>query len=400
MELCKDEASPEDGNGSELPHADTLIVDMSSMKKVVSIDKDQSTVTVEAGISWESLVQVLKEHGLAVENLSAYTKVTVAGAAGTGTHGSGSNILASQFLSMQIVDAKGQLHCIRDPKLFTHLGVLGILSTITLRCVPFFYIKQSCYRFPEWAMLEHLFGSERLMVNVLEEVFSMMLRISIKDAGHPVLCFLRKKAVDGMDDSHSETFFEAPLVRGCLRNHYGGSQSTEKTTLTDCYDAILPDHSTLSRPSDAPMPYYQGEYFVPLSDGLEAINAFLLQARKNASFEKVLPSGFKIRFVRSDDHYMSPCTDLPRTPIFLAFQLSLYGPYAEVDAVLKDIEDGFQRAKVFFTSHWGKCTHGGHAKINGHMKDQAELFDEKRRMLDPENCFLWENSELGKLLVA
>jgi len=308
--------------------------------------------------------------------------------------------LASQFLSMQIVDAKGQLHCIRDPKLFTHLGVLGIVSTITLRCVPLFYIKQSCYRFPEWAMLENLFGSERLMVKALEENFSMMLRISIKDASHPVLCFLRKKAVDGMDDSHSETFFEAPLVRGCLSNNYGGRQSTEKTTLTDCYDAVLPDHSTLSRPSDAPMPYYQGEYFVPLADSLEAINAFLMQAKKNASFEKVLPSGFKIRFVRSDDHYMSPCTNLPCTPFFLAFQLSLYGSYAEVDAVLKDIEDGFQHANVLFTSHWGKCTHGGHAEINGHMKDQAELFNEKRAMFDPENCFLWENSELGKLLLA
>lgn len=400
--LETEETTPKDRGANQLTASDNVIVDMSSMNKVVSLDLDESCVTVEAGISWESLVHHLKEHGLALENLSAYTKVTVGGAAGTGTHGSGSSILANQFLSMQIVDARGELHTITDSRLFTHLGVLGIVSTITLRCVPLFYIKQSCYLFAKWSMLAHLFENQRLMIKVLEDNFSMMLRITIKDDGHPVLCFLRR-AVDSMDDvSHDEAFLEAPLLRGSLGNTcYGGKPGTQETCFTACYDAVLADHSTMNTPSDAPIHYSQGEFFVPLADSLTAINALLQKASTSSGdlFSKVLPSGFKIRFVKSDDHYMSPCTNLASTSFFVAFQLSLYGTTAEVDLVLSQIEEGFRHASVTFTAHWGKCTHGGHAKINGHLKQQAKLFNDQRRALDPDNRFLWETSEVGKLLL-
>merc|ERR1711874_552270 len=111
--------------------------------------------------------------------------------------------------------------------------------------------------------------------------------------------------------------------------------------------------------------------------------------------------GFKLRFIDADEQHMSPCPDVGETKRFTAIQYSCYGDITSVDAVLRRTEEAIARTSVPFTSHWGKLTHSGHAKINGSscLSKRAKLFNEKRKALDPDDCFLWDTSEIAKILL-
>ncbi|MBM3742667.1 MAG: FAD-binding protein, partial [Actinobacteria bacterium] len=66
-----------------------LLVDLSSYRKVIRIDKSNMTVEVESGIQLWVLNEVLHEHGLAMQNLGDIAYQTIAGAISTSTHGTG-----------------------------------------------------------------------------------------------------------------------------------------------------------------------------------------------------------------------------------------------------------------------------------------------------------------------
>jgi FAD/FMN-containing dehydrogenase len=176
--------------GPTSPH---LVVDVSRMNKILHVDKQSLTVTVEAGITYWDLANQLREKGLAVENLSAYPEVTVGGASGTGTHGSGHALhgknQADQFIALEVVNARGDIQRIVDPRLFTHLGVLGVVTAVTLRCIPMFFLKQACYEFADLDVFDSLrIGAFRELAET-DDFYSTMIRIDLVDKmHHPVRC--------------------------------------------------------------------------------------------------------------------------------------------------------------------------------------------------------------------
>ena len=181
-----------------------LVIDMSGMNKILHLDKISLTVTVEAGITYWELANQLRVKGLAVANLSAYPEVTVGGGSGTGTHGSGyafhGKNQADQFISMEVVNARGEVQRIVDPRLFTHLGVLGVVTSITMRCIPMFYLKQTCYEFPDLDTFDNLrIGAFRELADN-EDFYSTMMRIDLVDKRHhPLKCYIRRVATDAND---------------------------------------------------------------------------------------------------------------------------------------------------------------------------------------------------------
>lgn len=281
-----------------------LVVDMSGMNKVIHIDTMSLRVTVEAGITYLELAHQLRMKGLAVANLSAYPEVTVGGGSGTGTHGSGHTFhgrnQADQFISMEVVNARGEVHSIVDPRLFTHLGVLGVVTSITLRCIPMFYLQQTCYDFPDLDTFDSLrIGAFRDLAET-EDFYSTMMRIDLADKRHhPLKCYIRRVAADADDHQYPPSFLGAPLVDNI--------DGEEPFVFSGPYYDVLPDHTTASRKKmPEPGTYHQAEYFVDNRLGSEAVHAFLGEADKDDSFIKALPTGLKCRFVSSDDQWMSP----------------------------------------------------------------------------------------------
>jgi hypothetical protein len=375
-----------------------LVIDMSGMNKILHLDKISLTVTVEAGITYWELANQLRVKGLAVANLSAYPEVTVGGGSGTGTHGSGyafhGKNQADQFISMEVVNARGEVQRIVDPRLFTHLGVLGVVTSITMRCIPMFYLKQTCYEFPDLDTFDNLrIGAFRELADN-EDFYSTMMRIDLVDKRHhPLKCYIRRVATDANDHEYQPTFLGAPLVKN--------EDGEEPFVFTGPYYDVLPDHTTASRKKiPEPGTYHQAEYFVDNRLASEAVHAFLSEADKDHSFIEALPTGLKCRFVSSDDQWMSPTAKIDGVALYLAFQLSLYGSRAEIDSILKRIEQCFSDRKIEFSCHWGKLCRQGHATVNGKFKDRAKAMNVARIQLDPDNAFLDVGSELAKLFVS
>jgi len=126
---------------------DGRMLSLDRLDRVVGVDEGARTVTVEAGMTIRELNRELATRGLALPNLGDIDKQSVAGAIATGTHGTGATFgaLATFVVGMELVTAAGEvvrcsaaeepevLHCAR-----VGLGALGVVTKVTLQCVPAF----------------------------------------------------------------------------------------------------------------------------------------------------------------------------------------------------------------------------------------------------------------------
>jgi L-gulono-1,4-lactone dehydrogenase len=130
---------------------DGVLVDLDRYGRVLGHDPATGRVTVEAGISLHRLSDELDARGLALENMGDIDRQSVAGATQTATHGTGLRFgnLSSQIVGLRlvtgdgtVVEATGPEDGNENPDVFAAgrvgLGALGVLSTVTLRCVPAF----------------------------------------------------------------------------------------------------------------------------------------------------------------------------------------------------------------------------------------------------------------------
>jgi L-gulono-1,4-lactone dehydrogenase len=134
---------------TDIACTDGHLVDLARYTRVIDVDVDTQRVTVEAGIPLERLNLELEARGLALPNLGDIAYQTVAGATQTGTHGTGARLggLATQIVGMRLVLADGSvLDCSADEHADVFavarvgLGALGIVSQVTLQCVPAFHL--------------------------------------------------------------------------------------------------------------------------------------------------------------------------------------------------------------------------------------------------------------------
>ncbi len=129
---------------------DGLLVHLDRMTGIRSLDVPTGRVTVGAGTPLRELNDALAAHGLAMANLGDIDVQTLAGAISTGTHGTGHALggLATQVVGLELVTADGSLvQCSagESPKTFAAarigLGALGVVTAITLQCVPAFALR-------------------------------------------------------------------------------------------------------------------------------------------------------------------------------------------------------------------------------------------------------------------
>ena len=122
-------------------------LDLSGWTGIVSADLASGLVTVRSGTTIRELNAALDALGLALANLGDIDAQTVSGAISTGTHGTGAKLqgMAAQVAGLELVLADGSVvscSATERPDLFNaarvSIGALGVLSTVTLQCVPAF----------------------------------------------------------------------------------------------------------------------------------------------------------------------------------------------------------------------------------------------------------------------
>ena len=148
--------------------ADTEIdhVSTENLNRILDLDPDRMTVTVEGGIDYGTLNKHLYQMGYALHNLASLPHISVAGACSTATHGSGvkNGNLATAVCALEMVTSSGELLCLNesDPDFFgavVNLGALGIVTSVTLRIRPAFQVRQFVSQNLPFSALEDNFDS-------------------------------------------------------------------------------------------------------------------------------------------------------------------------------------------------------------------------------------------------
>lgn len=132
--------------------ADTPLIDIRQMNRVLSFDPERGIVEIEPGIQWPELVAYLvgaqrdraRQWGIAQKQTGA-DRLTLAGSLSANAHGRGLTMkpIIGDVESIRLIDASGrEIECSRtsNSELFSlaigGYGLFGVMSAIRLRLVP------------------------------------------------------------------------------------------------------------------------------------------------------------------------------------------------------------------------------------------------------------------------
>ncbi|MET0910677.1 MAG: FAD-binding protein [Ilumatobacteraceae bacterium] len=362
---------------SSIGSTEGSLVVMDDLRAVVDVDRDRSTVTVEAGIRYTDLAPLLHAEGLALHNLASLPHLSVAGAIATATHGSGdgNQNLAGAVVSIDVVDATGQIVRIErgtddGSAAIVGLGGFGVVATVTLRVEPTFDVAQEVLvGLPVAAGLRHL-----------DEILGSADSVSLftdwrDDSFHQVW---RKYRVDGGADGLAERF--GASVADVSMHPVRGMDAA---ACTPQLGRAAPWHERLPhfRPDAVPSvgAELQSEYFVDRANGAGAVEA--VRALRDRLAGLVLVS--ELRSVAADEFWLSPAYGRDSLAIHFTWRPD---PVA-VTAAVTAIESAL--APFDARPHWAKI-----ARVPpGELRARFPRLDEwaaRRRRFDPGGAFLNE----------
>lgn len=151
--------------------AETILIDMTSLNRVLHFDREKGLIEVEAGLQWPELIDHLiavqagetRQWAIAQKQTGA-DRLTLGGTLSANGHGRGLQMrpIIADVESLDLIDAQGRLQrCSRleNPALFQLViggyGLFGLVYSLKLRLVP----RQKVERFVEIIDLDNLLQS-------------------------------------------------------------------------------------------------------------------------------------------------------------------------------------------------------------------------------------------------
>ncbi len=127
--------------GGVVPVEGGVIVDLTSWDRILEVDAEAQTATVQTGVRWARLDDALAEEGLALQSYPTGKFSTVGGWVATGGLGIGSLMyghLREQIVSLHVLTPQGKAVTLRagDPDLDFFIGTegqMGFISQVTLK---------------------------------------------------------------------------------------------------------------------------------------------------------------------------------------------------------------------------------------------------------------------------
>lgn len=115
----------------------------------INLGHDTSDPTHTSTLENSLLYQLWKDHGWTLSALGGIIHQTVSGFLSTGSSGGSlSYAITDNIYSFRVIDGLGNVYCVSredDPDTFhgvaVSMGLLGVISTVTLQCVPTFNIS-------------------------------------------------------------------------------------------------------------------------------------------------------------------------------------------------------------------------------------------------------------------
>ena len=349
------------------PGARGVLISTHGLDRIVSIDHDAMTVTVEGGIRYGELAAALEAGGLALHNLPSLPHITVAGAVSTATHGSGdgNGNLATAVRALELVAPSGELVRVgpddpRLPGVVVSIGLLGVVARLTLAVEPSFEIAQTVY----------VDVPADACVDALDEVMGSAYSVSLfTDHQRDVVQQVWRKARVGTDDPAPGTLLGAGPATGPLHPVAGVSADscTEQGGVPGPWCDRLPHFRLGFEPSSGDE--LQSEYFVGRDDGRAALRAVAALREQLAPLLKVS----EVRTVAGDELWLSTACGRPT----LALHFTWVNDEPRVMSFLPTLEAAL--APFDARPHWGKLTAMSDEQVAARVA-RWDAFEALRRM--------------------
>ena len=363
------------------------IFDLAKMSGVIDHDNQNKTARIKAGTTIRDLGPLLFDRGMGLANQGDIDRQTIAGAVGTGTHGTGIDLgsISAAVQGFRLVKSDGEVltaSASENTALFeagrVSMGSLGVMSEITMKAQPAYALEETGGRMKVddvLAQAETLREAHRhfefFWFPFAEDAIVKFLSETDKEAKP------RRRRDDGevsKDDKTFRTLCEVsrylPFLRGPIQK-YMTSSSTRYSLGTDAPGRVRWSHDAF--PSDRNNRFNEMEYAVPAAVGPDCI-------REVAAYMKTCGINFlfplEYRYVAADDIWLSPFYQ--RASVTISVHQYHRQPYA---ALFAGVEEIFRRYDG--RPHWGKL-HTMKADDFVTMYPRWDEFCRLRAELDPQ----------------
>ena len=329
---------------------DQVLVSLARMSGLVSADRETHRARLLAGTKIRAAGAVLLEQGLAMENMGDIDVQAIAGAVGTGTHGTGRTLgnIPSRVTDIRMVNGAGELlDCGADPELLraarVSIGVLGVFTEIELQCLPAYRLHERTWVEPFAGTMENL--DARIAENRSYEFFWMPAN---DKTYHKTLNITTEASMAGNSKS----------AIGSEGERIGWSPQ------------IIP--------SVRENKFHEMEYAIPAEAGPECFAR--VRERFLAKHAASVQWPVEYRTVAADDAMLSPHGG--RASVTISLHQAAHLPYREF---FEDIQPIFW--EYGGRSHWGKFNTMDRAQLSA-VYPEWDAFGAIRERMDPGGRFL------------
>jgi FAD/FMN-containing dehydrogenase len=343
-----------------------LLLSLKNMQGVVSADLDRKRVVVRAGTRIGDIGRALKQIGLSLVNQGDIDTQAIAGALSTGTHGTGIGLgcLSSQAVGMRLAQPDGAVLDVaidRDPQEMAaaqvSIGMLGVISTVTLQAVSAYNLKETLWRDDFEACLEK---HDELAAN--NRHFSFFW-CPVAESRR-LYCLPDVAAVSTVKREHDVC--EMKVMNVTDEPPYSNDKRFERVA-----------YSSEIYPIEYIPNFHELEYAVPVENGKDAlrqIRALMLTKHVNCIYP------VEYRFVAGDSGMLSPYYNRASVTVSVSG-----GPGVDYWAYLLDVDAILRQFGA--RPHWGKL-HFNRLEDMPALYPRFQDFLAIRRSLDPSGRFL------------
>ena len=349
-------------------HSFTPIVETSgtllcldALQGIISINAGRQEVTAWAQTRIAAFGDTLWNHGLALANQGDIDTQAIAGSIATGTHGSGKDLgsFSSTLRAARVIDGHGQVHDLSseaNPDIFpafqVAIGLLGIMTQVTIKVVPAYYLHEQIRIMHIDDVLERW---EDLVANNRHFSFFWMP----SDASAALYGF--KDA--GKDHCMVKIYNEVPADFVAPHERLNGSDRVDRGY------RIYPH---VFEPN-----FHELEYFLPIDwakDVLREQRALMVKSMPDSQFP------LEVRLIAPESGWLSP--NYSRANVVLSVSGTPgtdYWPYLRATDALF--------SQFAARPHWGKL-HFMTPQRTAALFPRYEDFKTLRRQFDPKGIFL------------
>ena len=365
---------------SDLVPTDGTLLRLDAFDRVLGAE--DGVARIQAGISLHALGPKLAEHGLGLENQGDIDAQTLAGALATATHGTGARFrnLSANVVGMRLVDGQGEVVELTDPEDLraarVSLGALGVVTEVSVRCVPLYGLRRTDEPRPIPEILPQL-----------DELAERHDHFELFAFPHTTTTMVRATQRIGTDVKptaawrvHLQEDVLENAVLGAFsrlgRRFPGATPRLNRTLMRLASRSEREDLAYRVYASRRAVRFTEMEYALRREVGREAVER-LLETIASRRLATTFP--LEVRFVAPDDALLSPAGGRPTC--YIAIHQYRGMPFEELFAAAEELFDGYGGRP-----HWGK-RHTQTAETLAPRYPEWDAFARVRDRFDPDRVF-------------